>query len=705
MLFVRFVLRPIEALMNNMSYIKKFMIIFVLVTAVIVTVNYLLVSEITGRIDTAKNQLIGAEYSSELKDLLKATQQHRGLVGSYLTGDKSVEASINDKQAEIESILNSIKGNQDRYGKVVKSSKNYTNFVTAWMEIKNDYKGWDSDTSFAKHTETIALVMDLLHDVSIDSGMLLEADLARNFLVKATVEDLPLLAEDMGQLRAKGTSIINRGQITDDEHLAIMSLHNTASIKLGKLIDDLDVAMNANAEVKSYVQPYIDSLMPVITNYAGVVGDELLVPGKLPTNSQAFFSTATIAIDEEFRMYDGMTVFLTEQIQANVKKESRYRLILISANLLFAVVLIYFFAGFYRSVVNTITSLRESASLLAAGDLTTRVNLDTQDELARIGTAFNDMAESLYDVILQSKMVSDQLTTSSIALAMSADETMKATNDVAMSAQDVAAGADEQVVSSEESSRAIEEMAEGVTRMAENASSIAEYTNEMAFRAEKGNDSLRETVVQMNDINRVTDETSIVINNLQNDAKQIGGILGIITEISDQTNLLALNAAIEAARAGDAGRGFAVVADEIRKLADQTGQATAQIQGLIVNMQANVNQSVSSMEGNKAQVHRGLENITVVDDMFQDILRSVTEVSKQIEDLSAVSEEMSAGAEEISASVHELAGIARNSSMHTQNIAAASEEQLAIMQEVAKSAVQLEDLAKELNTIVSRFTV
>jgi methyl-accepting chemotaxis protein len=188
----------------------------------------------------------------------------------------------------------------------------------------------------------------------------------------------------------------------------------------------------------------------------------------------------------------------------------------------------------------------------------------------------------------------------------------------------------------------------------------------------------------MESISSTTKEGAEKVKALGAKSEQIGNIVETINGISEQTNLLALNAAIEAARAGEAGRGFAVVADEVRKLAEESQKATAQISGLIGEIQEEIGGAVASMDINTTQVDEGVKAVRDSLAAFEEIPLLVGQVNKAIAQISAISEENAAGAEEVSASVEEVTSA---------------------MQQVASAAQQLSKGASDLKTQVGRFKV
>ena len=188
-------------------------------------------------------------------------------------------------------------------------------------------------------------------------------------------------------------------------------------------------------------------------------------------------------------------------------------------------------------------------------------------------------------------------------------------------------------------------------------------------------------------------------------SKAIGQIVATISGIAGQTNLLALNAAIEAARAGEQGRGFAVVAEEVRKLAEQSQEATKQISALIGAIQSDTEQAVTAMDNGTREVKLGTEVVNAAGQAFQEIVGLVGQVSDQIKEVSATIEQMAIGSQQIVGSVNQIDLLAKEAAAQAQTVSAATEEQSASMEEIASSSQSLAQLAMELRDAVGKFHV
>ncbi|RYD03814.1 hypothetical protein N752_17145 [Desulforamulus aquiferis] len=213
---------------------------------------------------------------------------------------------------------------------------------------------------------------------------------------------------------------------------------------------------------------------------------------------------------------------------------------------------------------------------------------------------------------------------------------------------------------------------------------IAASSDSAAIQAQKGDSEIAKITGQMLDIANSTQGVAGVINELSRKSLEINQIVELINGVAEQTNLLALNAAIEAARAGEQGRGFAVVAEEVRKLAEQTSQATKRISGLIAALQNESEKAVERIEENVQMVKVGSNLVDEVGENFKGIIQSVQGLSDQIEQLASASGDMSAG---------------------IQNVAAVTEEQTATMEDITATTETLEAMAKELRALVNQFRI
>lgn len=356
-----------------------------------------------------------------------------------------------------------------------------------------------------------------------------------------------------------------------------------------------------------------------------------------------------------------------------------------------------------RIVIRPLTTLTSSMQVIAAGNLTERVTINSNDEFGQLAVHFNEMTSELRKMF---DMVTDlALTVGATAeeLSASSEQTTKASELIAHSIEEVAGGSNEQSQQSMETAKAMEEMSVGIGRISEAQSLVASLVHDVREQAEQGNIRLHETENKMHMMRLTVSEVEQSVQQLVQYSAQIDSIVGVISEISSQTNLLSLNANIEAARAGEHGRGFAVVAIEIRKLADQTLKATEQIAGLISQVQQSVSEASEKMVQSAVEVKEGEADVVASAALFDQVTTQMMKVDEQIEEVSASSEEMNAGAEQVRATVEQLAALAQEASANSQNVASAAEEQLASMEEISSAATSLSDIVQQLLDSLSKF--
>lgn len=330
------------------------------------------------------------------------------------------------------------------------------------------------------------------------------------------------------------------------------------------------------------------------------------------------------------------------------------------ACMLVGLLIAFFFA---RRITNPIERLMILMKKVEDKDLTVEADIQSKDEFGQLARGFNNMLlhtrELIGQVIEKSKVV-------------------------AASSQQLNSNAQQTAAVATETATTMSDIASAVERVTTNVREVSAASETSAGYADEGSRIIVDVVAQMNSIYDSVKLVKEAISELNKKSQEINQIVELITSISDQTNLLALNAAIEAARAGEQGRGFAVVADEVRKLAEQSSNATKEISNLLGAIQIESQRAVESMEQGEKEVETGNNVIQKVGDNFKNIMGAVQGLTTQIKDIVSIIEQTAEG---------------------IQNVETATEEVTAAAEEVSASAESLSRLSDELDDAISKFKI
>jgi len=307
-----------------------------------------------------------------------------------------------------------------------------------------------------------------------------------------------------------------------------------------------------------------------------------------------------------------------------------------------------------RLAIIPVRNIKDSLHRIASGDLTVTLDTHSTDDIGQTITQMNSMTNSF------SKMISS--ITSSAKNVVSSVAVLKDRS------VQTAEGAKNQSLQASQIATAAEEMSQTITDIAKNASVASETSAEAMEIANKGKEVADGAVNTVNGVYTSTVELASMVERLNNRVGEIGDIVTVIKDIADQTNLLALNAAIEAARAGEQGRGFAVVADEVRKLAERTIKATAEISEKISAVQTESDQTTRSMEEASGQVTKATDYIRDVGDSLNHIVVAVERVRNQITQIATAVDEQSAASEEVARNIEKTSAIAQDMENMSQDV-------------------------------------
>jgi methyl-accepting chemotaxis protein len=330
-----------------------------------------------------------------------------------------------------------------------------------------------------------------------------------------------------------------------------------------------------------------------------------------------------------------------------------------------------------RSIVTPLNRAVQAAETIAGGNLSKAIEIDGKDEPARLLGALSVMQANLRKTI-------EQIAGSATQLGAAAEELSTVT-------EEASRGLQQQNNEIEQAATAVNEMTAAVEEVARNAVSTSEASSQSTQAAREGRDRVVETVDAIQTMTHDVQNTSLMIEGLAAQGRDIGKVLDVIRAIAEQTNLLALNAAIEAARAGEAGRGFAVVADEVRALAHRTAQSTQEIEKMVAGIQNGTGEAVSSMQQSNQRTQSTLEMARAAGVALEQITQSIHLINERNLVIASASEEQAQVSREVDRNLVNIRDLATQSAAGANQTSAATHE--------------LSRLAVDLNAMVARFVI
>ena len=366
---------------------------------------------------------------------------------------------------------------------------------------------------------------------------------------------------------------------------------------------------------------------------------------------------------------------------------------------------------FIRKIVAPLSYAANAVEELAALDF--RVKNEQQerrfaglkDEVGNIMRAVLKLRGELTAVVTDLKVQSGNLFEQSDSLSKSASDTMNNMKDTDRAVDEMANGATMLAQETQSASENVIEIGNMIDKVNDNTEELAKDADNMKELGENAENILRQLIAGQKEM-----VTHIgVVNDKTHEANKAAGkiseVVNLITEIAGQTNLLSLNASIEAARAGEAGRGFAVVAENIKQLAEQTTSSAADIQDIIHDLEQKSGETVEKAEAVNNIVNKQSEDMKQTADILNQVITGITGLIDKIDSIAVSVENMDKSKENVVDVIGNLSSVSQENAASTEETSASTTMAMETVKKIADEAVNLKDIAQELEDRMKQFII
>lgn len=388
------ILSPAVAIMNRLTYPRKFALISLLFAIPAGWVIFLLVSEIDNRIQFAQKEIDGVVYLRPLRHLLEDVTSSRQLASRVAAEGVAIRPDLVRRQAAIQRGMDSLREHNQRLGARLGTTEKYRTLAENWRGLSEQLLTVSPIDSDRLHAAVIADIRDLIKHAGDQSNLILDPDLDSYYLMDAVLLKLPeqetLLAEHrLFAQRALVAEVLEEKNRDEFARFAGLLDSNVSDVGHGMQIA---YANNASGSLRETLDPSVRDAVQEAENLLTALRVRILA-GNAPTISPAEYDRlASRSLEMSFELWDRAAAELEQLLEARIAKFAYRKWTILSLSVAALLLVTYLWLGFYAAVMRTVGALEHATQRMVEGDFREPVSLGTHDELGEIGAAFQTIA-------------------------------------------------------------------------------------------------------------------------------------------------------------------------------------------------------------------------------------------------------------------------------------------------------------------------
>lgn len=682
---------PSNQTARGLTYTQKFFLISFVYTLSLFLSVLLVYGVQVKDIRSLQLEIIGNTYINSLNKLIQDIIKHQLLVKKYLKGDLNLKEDIATLQLQINTdFCNVIANNANFSDKVSATNRKDSSYRIEKIDPNEIEKNWDEfstlifkdsdSTTELTYQQLIGELNELERNVAISANLYFDGKLSSSLLTNNLIDVLPQGRVTLSNIIAKTVELSKNESITLTDKIPLIEYLGILKSNIERTKETInkfhteETDANENTDLKSQIWDTLSQYAKNVNQVYLFLKNDFILSEKSPQDLNAFYDNAYKALQGNYSLRENISaelnILLTNHL-SRMKQNLYLTLGLASIGAIFAFLLGY---SIIKGITKPLNTLVEASKRISSGDLSVRIPIYNQNEVGLLASAFNQMAYSFHEVIGQLQWAGIQLATS--------------TTEIAAAAKQQEATILEQEVTTKEIAVTAKEISSTAKDFAKTMSEVSRSAEQSSALAVSGKAGLSQMETIMRQMVEASSNIAAKLAILNEKADTITGVITTISKVADQTNLLSLNAAIEAEKAGEHGRSFAVIAREIRRLADQTANATLDIERMVNEIVSAVSAGVMGVDKFSEEINTGVSQAAQVSEQLTKIIEQVQLQTSSFEIVNQGMQAQSLGAEQINQSIIQLSESAQQT---TSSI-----------RQFHKAIEQLNNAAQEMQTAVAK---